>query len=95
MIEMDILREDFNNHDVEIKKMVLVQQKMTEDVKACQDSLAKINENIAGVEKEKADVEGNFATSMTTWNKGITDLQEKLKQPSQLCAHLKTGTDAK
>ncbi|XP_056596831.1 uncharacterized protein si:ch73-347e22.8 [Triplophysa dalaica] len=93
-MEMDILQKDFNDHDVEIKKEVLVQQKMTEEVKACQDLLAKMNENIAGVEKEKADVEGNFAASKTTWNKDITDFKKQLEQPSQVCAYLKTGTDA-
>ncbi|KAI7798980.1 hypothetical protein IRJ41_016046 [Triplophysa rosa] len=74
--------------------MVLDQQKMAEEVKACQGSLATINENIAGVEKEKADVEGNFAASKTKWTEVMTNLQKKLQQPSPVCAHLKMGTDA-
>lgn len=93
-MEMDITTKDVEGLEVEVKKMVMDQQKMEEEVKACQGSLVTINENIAGVEKEKGDIEGNFAASKTKWTEAMTDLQKKLKEISPICAHVKNGTDA-
>lgn len=86
-------QKEFDEVDKEVKeildevgKLNSAKEEKDKEVKACKDSVAVLSNDVAAVEKEKSDIEGNFGGEKTKWSEEINGLKEKLQNQSPVCA---------
>ncbi|KAF4100621.1 uncharacterized protein si:ch73-347e22.8 [Onychostoma macrolepis] len=93
-------QKEFDNVDKEVKelqdevgKLNSAKEEKDKEVKACKDSVAVLSNDVAAVEKEKSDIEGNFGGEKTKWSEEVNGLKQKLQNQSPVCAFVNTTAE--
>lgn len=93
-------QKEFDNADKEVKelqdevgKLNSAKEEKDKEVKACKDSVAVLSNDVAAVEKEKSDTEGNFGGEKTKWSEEMDGLKQKLQNQSPVCAFVNTTAE--
>ncbi|KAG1948695.1 uncharacterized protein si:ch73-347e22.8 [Pimephales promelas] len=76
----------------EIGKLTSANEVMNKEVTACKDSVAGLNNDVAAVEKEKSDINGNFLGEKTKWSEEMNRLKQQIQEHSPVCAHAKISS---
>ncbi|XDV34161.1 hypothetical protein PO909_004358 [Leuciscus waleckii] len=87
--EMDNAEKEVKELQDEVGKLTSAKEGKEKEVQACKDSAAGLNNEVTVVEKEKSDVDGNFAGEKTKWSEEINRLKQQLQDNSPVCAHAK------
>ncbi|KAK7139250.1 hypothetical protein R3I93_016397 [Phoxinus phoxinus] len=73
----------------EVGKLTSAKEEKDKEVKACQESMTGLNNEVAVLEKEKSDTDGHFAGEKTKWSEEISRFKQQLQENSPICAHAK------
>ncbi|XP_073677348.1 uncharacterized protein [Garra rufa] len=80
--EIDTVNKEVKELEDEIGKLNQAKEEKDKEVKTCKDSMPGLSNDIAAVEKEKNDIEGQKAK----WIEEMNGLKQKLQGPSPVCA---------
>lgn len=87
--ELDNTEKEVKELQDEVGKLNPAKEEKDKELKACKDSVAGLNNDIAALEKDKTDAEGNFAGEKTKWEETTNGLKKQFQETSPVCAHLK------
>ncbi|XP_056335737.1 uncharacterized protein si:ch73-347e22.8 [Danio aesculapii] len=87
--ELDNTEKEIKELQDEVGKLNPPKEEKDKELKACKDLVAGLNNDIAAVEKDKTDTEGNFAGEKTKWEETTNGLKKQMQETSPVCAHLK------
>uniref|UniRef100_A0A673LXJ3 Si:ch73-347e22.8 n=1 Tax=Sinocyclocheilus rhinocerous TaxID=307959 RepID=A0A673LXJ3_9TELE len=91
--EIDNVDKDVKELQDEVGKLNTAKEEKDKEVKTCKDSVAELSNEVAAVEKEKSDIEGNFGGEKTKWSEEINGLKQKLQNQSAVCAFVNTTAE--
>ncbi|XP_043073070.1 uncharacterized protein si:ch73-347e22.8 [Puntigrus tetrazona] len=80
--EFDDVDKEVKELQDEVGKLNSAKEEKDKEVKACTDSKAALSTDIAAVEKEKSEIEGE----KTKWVEEINGLKQKIENQSPVCA---------
>ncbi|XP_052439329.1 myosin-2 heavy chain, non muscle [Carassius gibelio] len=91
--EIDSVDKEVKELQDEVGKLNTAKEEKDKEVKACKDSVAVLSNDVAAVEKEKSDIEGNFGVEKTKWSEEMNGLKQKLQNQSLVCAFVNATAD--
>uniref|UniRef100_A0A8C2DX47 Si:ch73-347e22.8 n=1 Tax=Cyprinus carpio TaxID=7962 RepID=A0A8C2DX47_CYPCA len=91
--QIDNVDKEVKELQDEIGKLNAAKEEKDKGVKACKDSVAVLNNDVAAVEKEKSNIEGKFGGEKTKWSEEMNGLKQKLQNQSPVCAFVNTTAE--